>query len=52
MESCGEEMATSKDEATKKENKKRDTKALCLIQHAMDERIPDRIAESKSAHEA
>ncbi|XP_039134292.1 uncharacterized protein LOC120271680 [Dioscorea cayenensis subsp. rotundata] len=42
----------SKDEAVEKENKKRDAKALSLIQQAVDGANLDRISEAKTAHEA
>lgn len=44
--------AESDDEAKERENKKHDTKALCLIQQAVDEPILDRIVEAVSAHVA
>ncbi|XP_039119351.1 uncharacterized protein LOC120255632 [Dioscorea cayenensis subsp. rotundata] len=42
----------SKDETVERENRKRDTKALCLIQQAVDGPNLNRIAEAKSAHDA
>lgn len=45
-------VSESKDEAQERENKKRDSKALCLIQQAVDGLNLDRISEAKSAHEA
>lgn len=45
-------VSESKDEVQERENKKRDSKALCLIQQAVDGPNLDRISEAKSAHEA
>lgn len=45
-------ITTSKDEAQVRKNKKRDAKALCLIQQAVDGPNLDRISEAKSVHEA
>lgn len=45
-------MAETKDEATDMKKKKKDAKALSIIQQAMDEPILDRIAEVESAHAA
>lgn len=45
-------ITESKDEAVERENKKRDAKALSLIQHAVDGPNLDLIVEAKSAHEA
>ncbi|XP_039140523.1 uncharacterized protein LOC120277740 [Dioscorea cayenensis subsp. rotundata] len=45
-------VTESKDEAVERENRKRDAKALCLIQQAVDGPNLDRIAEAKSAHDA
>lgn len=41
-----------KDEAVEKENRKCDTKALSLIQQAVDGSNMDRILEAKTAHVA
>ncbi|XP_039119567.1 uncharacterized protein LOC120255849 [Dioscorea cayenensis subsp. rotundata] len=45
-------MMESKDEAVERENRKRDAKALCLIQQVVDGSNLDYIAEAKSAYEA
>lgn len=44
-------MVESKDEAQVRENANRDAKAFCLIQHAVDSPILDRIADAKMAYE-
>ncbi|XP_039146806.1 uncharacterized protein LOC120284048 [Dioscorea cayenensis subsp. rotundata] len=41
-----------KDEAVERENRKRDAKALCLIQQTVDGPNLDQITEAKSAHDA
>lgn len=46
------EVAVSKDEAVEKDKRKRDVKALCLIQQVVDGPNLDRIAKAKTAHEA
>lgn len=40
------------DEARKREIVKKDAKALCLIQQAVNESILDRIADAATTHEA
>lgn len=45
-------IGEGEDEARQRENKKKDAKALCLIQQAVDGPILDRIAEAETAHEA
>lgn len=44
--------AEGEDEVKMKENKKKDAKALCLIQQAVDGPILDRIEEAETAHAA
>lgn len=43
-------VTETKDEAIDRENKKRDAKALSIIQQAVDELILDHIAEAESAY--
>lgn len=45
-------ICDGEDEVKQRENKKRDTKALCLIQQAVDGPILDQIAETETMHEA
>ncbi|XP_039135714.1 uncharacterized protein LOC120273134 [Dioscorea cayenensis subsp. rotundata] len=45
-------MPKGEDEAKAKESKKRDAKARCLIQQAVDGLVLDRIAEAETAHQA
>ncbi|XP_039146820.1 uncharacterized protein LOC120284066 [Dioscorea cayenensis subsp. rotundata] len=45
-------VTESKDEAVERENKKRDARALSIIQQAVDDPNLDRISEAKSAHDA
>lgn len=47
-----EGVGESKDEVHVRENKKRDAKALCLIQQAVDRPNLDRISKAKTAHES
>lgn len=45
-------MTNGEDEVKQKKSKKKDAKALCLIQQAVDGSILDRIAKAKIAHDA
>ncbi|XP_039127023.1 uncharacterized protein LOC120263212 [Dioscorea cayenensis subsp. rotundata] len=45
-------VVETKDDAMTRENKKRDARAMCLIQQAVDGPNLDRISETKTAHEA
>ncbi|XP_039141167.1 uncharacterized protein LOC120278439 [Dioscorea cayenensis subsp. rotundata] len=45
-------MPKGEDEGKEKESKKRDAKARCLIQQAVDGLVLDKIAEAETAHDA